>query len=41
MSQPVPRHRDINDHLARHIISMLSNPSDEQSGEADDAEGVD
>ncbi|MBI3922090.1 MAG: type II toxin-antitoxin system HicA family toxin [Armatimonadetes bacterium] len=21
--QPVPRHREINDHLARHILSML------------------
>jgi mRNA interferase HicA len=25
VSQPVPRHREIKDHLARHIISMLSN----------------
>jgi len=23
VSQPVPRHREIKDHLARHIISML------------------
>jgi predicted RNA binding protein YcfA (HicA-like mRNA interferase family) len=24
VSQPVPRHREIKDHLARHIITMLS-----------------
>lgn len=29
VSQPVPRHREIKDHLARHIIGMLSNPLDE------------
>ncbi len=23
VSQPVPRHRDINDNLAKHIIKML------------------
>ena len=28
MSQPVPRHREINDHLARHIMRMLGNPAD-------------
>ena len=28
VSQPVPRHREIKNHLARHIISMLSNPSE-------------
>jgi predicted RNA binding protein YcfA (HicA-like mRNA interferase family) len=33
VSQPVPRHREIKDHLARHIINMLSDPPDE------DAEG--
>lgn len=26
ISQPVPRHREIKDGLARHIIKMLSNP---------------
>jgi predicted RNA binding protein YcfA (HicA-like mRNA interferase family) len=26
VSQPVPRHREINERLARHIIRMLSNP---------------
>jgi predicted RNA binding protein YcfA (HicA-like mRNA interferase family) len=24
--QPVPRHREINEHLAKHILKMLSNP---------------
>jgi mRNA interferase HicA len=28
VSQPIPRHREIKDHLARHIISMLANPPD-------------
>jgi mRNA interferase HicA len=26
MAQPIPRHREIKDGLARHIIKMLSNP---------------
>ena len=26
VSQPVPRHREINEHLARHILKMLKNP---------------
>jgi predicted RNA binding protein YcfA (HicA-like mRNA interferase family) len=26
ISQPVPRHREIKDSLARHIIKMLGNP---------------
>jgi predicted RNA binding protein YcfA (HicA-like mRNA interferase family) len=26
ISQPVPRHREINEHLARHILRMLANP---------------
>ena len=25
VSQPVPRHREIKEHLARHILRMLSN----------------
>ena len=25
VSQPVPRHREVKEHLARHIIKMLSN----------------
>jgi predicted RNA binding protein YcfA (HicA-like mRNA interferase family) len=25
VSQPVPRHREIREHLARHIIKMLRN----------------
>ncbi len=28
MSQPVPRHREINEHLARHIIRKLSPDGD-------------
>ena len=33
LSQPVPRHREIKDHLARHIISALSNTP---NGDAED-----
>ncbi|MBI3326156.1 MAG: type II toxin-antitoxin system HicA family toxin [Nitrospinae bacterium] len=33
-SQPVPRHREIKEGLARHIIKMLSNPGSESSGSA-------
>jgi len=29
--QPVPRHREIQESLAGHIIKMLSNPTDESS----------
>jgi mRNA interferase HicA len=32
ISQPVPRHREIKDGLARHIIKMLSNLADGSSG---------
>jgi mRNA interferase HicA len=28
VSQPVPRHREIKEHLARHIINMLGNDED-------------
>jgi mRNA interferase HicA len=28
-AQAVPRHREINEHLARHIIKVLGNPSTE------------
>jgi predicted RNA binding protein YcfA (HicA-like mRNA interferase family) len=31
MSQSVPRHREIKEGLARHIIKMLSNPADGRS----------
>lgn len=31
VSQPVPRHREIKQGLARHIIKMLSNPESESS----------
>ena len=34
ISQPVPRHREIKEGLARHIIKMLSNPADGSSGSA-------
>jgi mRNA interferase HicA len=27
VSQPIPRHREINDHLAKRIIRMLSDES--------------
>jgi hypothetical protein len=37
MSQPVPRHREIKDHLARHVIRILRNPPDD---EADDDGGT-
>ncbi|MCG3198980.1 MAG: hypothetical protein GHCLOJNM_03487 [bacterium] len=26
VSQPVPRHREINERLANHILKMLANP---------------
>ena len=29
VSQPVPRHREVDEHLARRILRMLSNPEDE------------
>jgi mRNA interferase HicA len=39
VSQPVPRHREIKHHLARHILTMLSNPADDEAGdEGDNAE---
>lgn len=28
VSQPVPRHREIKERLARHILRMLANPPD-------------
>jgi predicted RNA binding protein YcfA (HicA-like mRNA interferase family) len=31
-SQPVPRHREIREGLAQHIIKMLSNAADGSSG---------
>ncbi len=33
MSQPVPRHREINERLAQHIIKLLSNPSASEDDE--------
>jgi predicted RNA binding protein YcfA (HicA-like mRNA interferase family) len=26
VAQPVPRHREINENLAKHIVKMLANP---------------
>ena len=37
VSQPVPRHREIKEHLARHIIKMLGN--DGGRTRADDERG--
>jgi mRNA interferase HicA len=31
VSQPVPRHREIREGLARHIVKLLSNPTEESS----------
>jgi hypothetical protein len=36
VSQPVPRHREIKEYLARRIIRMLSNPE----GEGPESEGA-
>ncbi len=33
VSQPVPRHREINEHLARRIIRMLGNDASGRDGE--------
>ncbi|MHA1831422.1 MAG: type II toxin-antitoxin system HicA family toxin [Candidatus Helarchaeota archaeon] len=27
VSQPVPRHKEINEYLAKHILKMLGNPT--------------
>jgi hypothetical protein len=32
ISQPVPRHREIKEHLARHIIRMLRNDPEASEG---------
>ena len=37
MAQPVPRHREIKEVLARHIIKMLSNPETSDQ-DVDDSE---
>jgi predicted RNA binding protein YcfA (HicA-like mRNA interferase family) len=34
VSQPVPRHREIKEHLARHVIDMPRNPPEEPEPEA-------
>ncbi len=33
VSQPVPRHREIKDRLANHIIRTLDNPTDGDDGD--------
>jgi predicted RNA binding protein YcfA (HicA-like mRNA interferase family) len=38
VSQPVSRHREIKDHLARRITRMLSNPADDPATEAEPEE---
>lgn len=37
VSQPIPRHREIGEALARRIIRMLSNPDDARAGGLDDS----
>jgi hypothetical protein len=37
VAQPVPRHREIKEHLARRIIRELSTPSDDPSSETADS----
>lgn len=39
VSQPVPRHREIKDPLARRIIRMLSNPGDAGTGSGQSTDG--
>jgi predicted RNA binding protein YcfA (HicA-like mRNA interferase family) len=34
VSQPVPRHREIKERLARHIIRMLGNPPEDSESDA-------
>jgi mRNA interferase HicA len=29
VSQPIPRHREIKENLAKHILKMLSSPNEE------------
>jgi len=38
VAQPVPRHREIKEHLARKIIRELDNPDDGSSGSDDSGE---
>ena len=40
VSQPIPRHREIKEQLAHHVIRMLSNPATQsgQEGRGDSAE---
>ncbi len=41
VTQPAPRHREIKDHLAQHIISMLGIPSEQVFDVRQDSEGTD
>lgn len=34
VSQPVPRHREIKEPLAKHILKQLAPPADEPAGDA-------
>jgi mRNA interferase HicA len=36
VSQPVPRHREIKEHMAKRIIKALSNPANGGGAPADD-----
>jgi mRNA interferase HicA len=40
VSQPVPRHREIKESLARRIIRLLGNPEDGQSDSESDSTGA-
>jgi hypothetical protein len=39
VSQPVPRHREIKDRLARHILKMLSPPPPSDAGQEGEESG--
>lgn len=40
VSQPVPRHREIKEPLARRIIRLLSNPDDEGEAASEGGQGT-
>jgi predicted RNA binding protein YcfA (HicA-like mRNA interferase family) len=39
VAQPVPRHREIKEHLARRIIQMLANPETGSDDSGEDSPG--
>jgi predicted RNA binding protein YcfA (HicA-like mRNA interferase family) len=41
VSQAVPRHREIKEHLARHILKALSTPEPEGNGPGENAHRAD